>query len=344
MQKISANFNQADLAAPFIDARRALFVPAATAYMVTAAMLALLAPIQLKAVVVFLFAGPHNWIELRYMLSRLPARWKNSRWFFNTSFVGVAVLSLSFVAIMVAMMMSTAPVDLLRICFSLWGSALLGWLLVLAHQRRLIQSLPQRLLAYLCGACCLAACWLGPEWFSVGLVYVHPLLSLAIFDRELERSRRDLLAGYRAVLIGAPAFLLLFWWQSCMALPQSPIANLILDQSGVQIMTMVPPHFVISTLVFFDLLHYGVWLLGIPLMSAGWSGYRARAMPITTQSNFARNAISALLLGSSLAAATLWFCFTLNFETTYTVYFILAVVHVLAEMPFLIWSTPCKSS
>jgi hypothetical protein len=30
-------------------------------------------PLQLSIITVFLFAGPHNWMEFRYFLSRMPA-------------------------------------------------------------------------------------------------------------------------------------------------------------------------------------------------------------------------------------------------------------------------------
>ena len=46
-------------------------------------------PLQLSVVTVFLFAGPHNWFELRYFLMRLPVRFGKSRNFFVTAFAGI---------------------------------------------------------------------------------------------------------------------------------------------------------------------------------------------------------------------------------------------------------------
>jgi hypothetical protein len=43
-------------------------------FLAAAAMISACAPIALSMAIVFLFAGPHNWIEFRYFLSRLPAR------------------------------------------------------------------------------------------------------------------------------------------------------------------------------------------------------------------------------------------------------------------------------
>ena len=44
-----------------------------------AALLAGWLPLGFSIVTVFLFAGPHNWIEARYFLTRLPARWGRLR-------------------------------------------------------------------------------------------------------------------------------------------------------------------------------------------------------------------------------------------------------------------------
>jgi hypothetical protein len=44
-----------------------------------AALLAALAPVELSIAVVFAFAGPHNWMEARFVLSRLPPRWGRLR-------------------------------------------------------------------------------------------------------------------------------------------------------------------------------------------------------------------------------------------------------------------------
>ena len=44
------------------------------AFVVLAALVTGLLPIGVSIVAVFLCAGPHNWVEARYFLSRLPAR------------------------------------------------------------------------------------------------------------------------------------------------------------------------------------------------------------------------------------------------------------------------------
>src|ERR1700753_36125 len=76
-----------------------VFVIACVAVMLCAALLAGAVPIGFSIVTVFLFAGPHNWIEFRYFLSKMPAHWGPLRGFFLTAIGGVIVLTGLFAAI-----------------------------------------------------------------------------------------------------------------------------------------------------------------------------------------------------------------------------------------------------
>ena len=71
---------------------RQLFALATLFLAAGAAFLAGWAPVGFSIVTVFLFAGPHNWIEFRYFLSRMPGRWGPLRGFFLFSFAGVFAL------------------------------------------------------------------------------------------------------------------------------------------------------------------------------------------------------------------------------------------------------------
>ena len=63
------------------------------------ALLAGWAPLGFSIVTVFLFAGPHNWIELRYFMARMPARWGKLRGYFLFAFAGIFGLTASFAAL-----------------------------------------------------------------------------------------------------------------------------------------------------------------------------------------------------------------------------------------------------
>jgi len=62
------------------------------------AVLASWMPLQVSIVSVFLFAGPHNWFELRYFLMRLPARFGHSRNFFAVAFAGIFLLTIAYLS------------------------------------------------------------------------------------------------------------------------------------------------------------------------------------------------------------------------------------------------------
>src|SRR4051794_40579021 len=75
------------------------FAAAALALAVAAAALAGWVPIQFSFLTVFLFAGPHNWLEARYFLTRMPGRWGKLRGFFLFAFGGLFVLTATFIGL-----------------------------------------------------------------------------------------------------------------------------------------------------------------------------------------------------------------------------------------------------
>src|SRR5262249_36399862 len=75
------------------------FASITIALMLASAGLAGWAPLGFSIVTVFLFAGPHNWIELRYFMSRMPARWGPLRGFFLFAFAGIFGLTATFAAL-----------------------------------------------------------------------------------------------------------------------------------------------------------------------------------------------------------------------------------------------------
>src|SRR5690242_1437512 len=72
------------------------FLLAALLLATAAALLAGWAPLAFSIVIVFLFAGPHNWLEARYFLGRLPARWGKLRGYFALAFAGIFGLAAGF--------------------------------------------------------------------------------------------------------------------------------------------------------------------------------------------------------------------------------------------------------
>src|SRR5262249_3322105 len=82
-------------AVPF-SGPQVLFAVVALGVATAAALLAGWAPLGLSIGTVFLFAGPHNWLEARYFLSRMPARWGRLAPFFLFAFGGILSLTAVF--------------------------------------------------------------------------------------------------------------------------------------------------------------------------------------------------------------------------------------------------------
>ena len=92
--------------APVLDLPRSVIrvpgLPLALAFVgltLGAAALAGAVPIAFSIATVFLFAGPHNWLEARYVLGRLPARVGKLRWFFLLSAAGIVGLTAGYAAL-----------------------------------------------------------------------------------------------------------------------------------------------------------------------------------------------------------------------------------------------------
>src|SRR6478752_3467623 len=73
-----------------------LFAAAALGLAVLAAGIAGWFPVGFSIVTVFLFAGPHNWLEFRFFLAKMPAHWGPLRPFFTLAVGGVLLLAGGF--------------------------------------------------------------------------------------------------------------------------------------------------------------------------------------------------------------------------------------------------------
>src|SRR6516165_5459333 len=84
-------------------------------------------PLQFSIVTVFLFAGPHNWLEFRYFLTRMPARWGRLRTFFLVAFVGMTLLTTGFAAFFFLTAGGLVGLDLWVRLYPLWATGLILW-------------------------------------------------------------------------------------------------------------------------------------------------------------------------------------------------------------------------
>ncbi|HUR53624.1 MAG TPA: hypothetical protein VMZ71_05815 [Gemmataceae bacterium] len=297
-----------------------------------AAVLSGVLPVSVSIAAVFLFAGPHNWFEARYVLGRLPARAGKLHAFFVTSALGIVGLTAAFPLL---------PLANDATAYALWNTAFLFWVGALVWMRS--NTNPRFDGGWVWPLACLlsASVWLQPIALNVALVYLHPLLALWLLDRELTRSRRSWRFAYRWAVALVPVLLAVLWWRLHDA-PDLPGADplgltaKIVDHSGAWFLAGVSTHFLVAAHTFLEVVHYGVWVLLIPLVGLRSWPWQLDTIPAARRNRTWSRGVAAVLLAGLAVVLVLWVCFAVDFATTRSVYFTVAVLHVLAEIPFLL--------
>src|SRR3954468_10971228 len=114
---------------------RAAFALTALGIATAAAALSGWMPLQFSIVTVFLFAGPHNWLEFRYFLTRLPARWGRLRPFFVVAFVGMVGLTVAFPGLTYLYGAGLLAGETWEYAYALCNTAFILWVATLVHLR-----------------------------------------------------------------------------------------------------------------------------------------------------------------------------------------------------------------
>ena len=298
---------------------RHLFAAVTLLLAAAAALLAGWAPLGFSIVTVFLFAGPHNWIEFRYFLSRMPARWGRLR----------RLLPLLLRRYSSADRFLRRPA-LVGLRLVLGRSALADHSGDLEHALSRLARHPDPdaqppeayrdwfwtwPIAFLL----LAATWLWPMQWSFGMVYLHPLIALWILDRELRRSRPELRGVYHCCLACLPLFLGLLWWHlaDASSLPGDDfLSQAITQHAGAGFLGHLNSHLLVSTHTFLEMLHYGVWVLAIPLVGMKTAPWKIESIPMTWRSRIWKFALGGALVLSGVVVLLLWGFFLADYPTT----------------------------
>ncbi len=338
--------------------RTRLFVVSLLVCALTSALLASWLPLQFSVVTVFLFAGPHNLFELRYFLMRLPVRFGNSRNFFLTAFVGIALLTLTYVSLPLLYRFGFWTNEAWSMVIAGWNTLLLFWLgfLVWLRGKQKVGRDWSWVLPIVLALSSLN--WMAPEFFSLAIVYLHPLVALWFLDRHLARSRPDWLQAYRRCLCLLPFLLAVMVWQIARTPALADDNGLfwrITQHAGAQLLPNVSSHLLVSVHVFLEMLHYGVWLFALPLVgpvmlcsrqSRNAAGDNARpriwslrSVPLARHPRGFPKMMAAVLVLGLFVVGLLWFGFSVNYAMTRDIYFTVAIAHVLAEAPFLLRMT-----
>lgn len=306
---------------------------------IVSAALASWLPLPVSIVTVFLFAGPHNWFEARYFLMRLPVRFGRSRNFFLVAFAGVGLLTLAYISLPALYYANVWSGANWANAIAVWNTALVLWISALVLMRARQKS-NRDWFWVLPVAFTLCACnWLSPEMFSLAIVYVHPLVALWFLDRHLRRTKPQWLPIYRRCLMFLPLLVVGMLWQLSRTTPLNDDNGLfwrITQHAGADLLPNISSHLLVSTHVFLEMLHYGVWIVALPLIGGTGAVWSTKTIPIANHSRGFPKLIAAFLIASLGVVVVLWFGFSFNYTVTRDLYFTVAIAHVLAEAPFLL--------
>ncbi|MEO8572735.1 MAG: hypothetical protein ABI481_02110 [Pyrinomonadaceae bacterium] len=303
-----------------------------------AAMLIGAFPLQLSILTVFLFAGVHNLMEFRYFVARMPIRWGRSRTYYLVAIFGVIVLTAAYLTLYFSSGNWIWSSDNYAPLILTWNSAFIFWIGALLYLRGKQKSgdwgwaIP--LMLFLA-----AAAWAAPQYWSLSLVYIHPLVALWFLERQIRRTKPEWLRAYHLCLASIPAFLILIW---IFAAGQPNLTDetrlfwRIAQHSGSEILPGISSHLLVATHVFLESIHYFAWILLVPLVDRRAIPWRLNEIPMFSKGNGIRKIFAAFCVVAVGVVVALWLGFAVDYTTTRDVYFAFAIGHVLAEFPFLV--------
>jgi hypothetical protein len=305
------------------------------ALLTAAAAMCALAPLAMSRVTVFAFAGPHNWMELRYLAAFLPTGRGLRSPYVVVAAAGTLLLAGAYIALVWLGRNLDASTHL--IALSSWQTSLFVWLLALVWLRKIRSSAGSWLPPVLCLAAGIS--WLSPGAIVFVILYGHPLVAVAFLYLAVRRWRPELLPLFRwlGLLACALVAVLVVVLINAETLGRDPVLGARSTvRAGSLLLDAASPHLLLSLHTFLEVIHYAAWLVLIPLVglrSKPWSLARVRA---ATRSARGRCLVVGTLLFAGVVVAALWLAFYVAPKITFDVYFTVAMVHVIAELPCLL--------
>lgn len=305
------------------------------------AALASWVPLYLSIVTVFLFAGPHNWFELRYFLMRMPVRFGQSRRFFLTAFIGLFLLVATYISLPIMYRAASWTNEASLTILALWNSLLLGWLGLLVRLRSKQKAHADWSWTLPVTLALAAINWLVPELFSLALVYLHPIVAFWFLDRHLQRARPRWVPLYRLSLLLVPFVIVVMIWRLSGTAPLQDDNGLfwrVTQHSGAELFPNISSHLLVSVHLFLEMLHYGVWIVALPLLGHTLNNrvWESRSIPLARHPRGFPRLVALLLSLGVILVVLLWVGFSIDYSATRDIYFTLAIAHVMAEAPFLL--------
>jgi hypothetical protein len=296
-------------------------------------------PLQLSIITIFLFAGPHNLMEFRYFAARMPVRWGRSQVYYSVGIGGVVLLTVAYLTLYFSSGNWLWSLESWAVLTAVWNTAFVLWLGTLIYLSGKQRPKSDRSWAFPVVFLLAALAWIVPQFWSLSLVYLHPLIALWFLERQIRRTRPEWLRAYHVCLAFLPVCLTLMWFALSGRLNLSEETNLfwrINQHAGSEILPFVSSHLLVATHVFLESIHYFVWLLLIPMVDKRAIPWRLKDVPLFANPQGFPRIFAAFLVFGSVAVLALWTGFGIDYTATRDIYFAFAIGHVLAEFPFLV--------
>ena len=140
-------------------------------------------------------------------------------------------------------------------------------------------------------------------------------------------------------LSAVPLLLFVLWWLLADAahLPGDDLLSLqIANHAGANILSGVSSRLLVATHVFLEMLHYAAWIVVIPLVGYAGKPWTLKKIPLANRSCGWKGAVVGILIAGAAITLFLWAGFLADYPLTRNIYFSIAMLHVLAELPFLV--------
>src|SRR6266404_5176336 len=280
-------------------------------------------PLQTSIATIFLFAGVHNVMEFRYFAARKPLRWGKSSGFYSVGIGGGIILAAAYLTLYFASGNWLWSLDSWTSLTAVWNAAFVVWLGGLFYIRGRQRPKSDWAWAFPAAFALAALAWLVPQYWSLALVYIHPLIAMWFLERQIRRTKPEWLRAYHYALASIPIFLVILWLGTAEQPNLSEETNLfwrINQHAGSQILPAISSHLLVATHVFLETIHYTVWILLIPLVDWRAIPWRLDRIPLlSAKGGFPKLVIAALTVGVILAVA-LWCGFAIDYTSTRDVY------------------------
>ena len=316
-----------------------IFVGAFVAACSVAAALIGSFPLTASIATIFVFAGAHNVMEFRYFAARMPLRWGKSRLFYSVGIGGVIVLTCAYLTLYFASGNWLWSEIGWPIFAASWNTAFILWLGLLFYLRGKQRPKSDWAWAFPAAFLLAALAWVVPQYWSLSLVYLHPLVAMWFLERQIRRTKPEWLRAYHFCLALIPIFLAALWLTLSNQPNLSEETGLfwrISQHAGSEILPGISSHFLVATHVFLETIHYFVWILLIPLVDWRAVPWKLERISLRLSKNGYPKLVLAVFAVSIVLVIALWFGFAADYATTRDIYFAIAIAHVLAELPFLI--------